>query len=98
MLYLDYNEDGASRTMEHPGWVKVFTSADVADRWFKESDPEGVAWEYEVEDGQPRGSVGSTRAIRGPGRSERQPRSPFPARFAPEISSVPPLNDEPRTD
>ena len=62
MLYLDYNEDGASRTMEYPGWVKVFASADVADRWFKESDPEGVAWEYEVEDGQPRGSVGSTRA------------------------------------
>ena len=29
----------------------MFASADVADRWFKENDPEGVAWEYEVEGG-----------------------------------------------
>ncbi|WP_369725682.1 MULTISPECIES: hypothetical protein [unclassified Bradyrhizobium] len=56
-LYLDYDEAGAPRTMEDPGWVKVFASADVAERWFKENDREGVAWEYEVEDGQPRGSV-----------------------------------------
>jgi hypothetical protein len=54
-LYLD--DDGVSRTMEDPGWVKVFASADVAKRWFEENDPEGVAWEYEVEGGQPRGSV-----------------------------------------
>ncbi|MBW5440795.1 hypothetical protein FXB41_40475 [Bradyrhizobium canariense] len=55
-LYLDYH-DGAPRTMEDPGWVKVFASAEVAERWFKENDPEGVAWEYEVEGGQPHGSV-----------------------------------------
>jgi len=35
----------------------VFASADVADRWFKENDPEGVAWEYEVEGGPAEGSV-----------------------------------------
>jgi hypothetical protein len=35
----------------------VFASADTADRWFKENDPEGVAWEYEVEGGPAAGSV-----------------------------------------
>ena len=28
--------------------LKVFASADAADRWFAENDPEGVAFEYEV--------------------------------------------------
>ncbi|KRQ92374.1 hypothetical protein CQ10_08265 [Bradyrhizobium valentinum] len=28
--------------------VKVFASQDVAEAWFKENDPEGVAFEYEV--------------------------------------------------
>lgn len=37
--------------------MKVFASADAADRWFKENDPEGVAWEYEVDDGRAKGSV-----------------------------------------
>ena len=37
--------------------MKVFASADAAERWFKENDPEGVAWEYEVEGGRARGSV-----------------------------------------
>ncbi|WP_156795505.1 hypothetical protein [Bradyrhizobium icense] len=27
---------------------KVFASQDVAEAWFKENDPEGVAFEYEV--------------------------------------------------
>jgi hypothetical protein len=28
--------------------IKVFASADAADRWFMGNDPEGVAFEYEV--------------------------------------------------
>ena len=28
--------------------LKVFASADAADRWFMGNDPEGVAFEYEV--------------------------------------------------
>ena len=29
--------------------LKVFASADAAQKWFDENDPEGVAFEYEVE-------------------------------------------------
>lgn len=29
--------------------IKAFASRDAADKWFKENDPEGVAFEYEVE-------------------------------------------------
>jgi hypothetical protein len=28
--------------------VKVFASADAAETWFQENDPEGVAFEYKV--------------------------------------------------
>ena len=28
--------------------LKVFANADVAETWFEENDPEGVAFEYEV--------------------------------------------------
>ncbi|MDH2350540.1 hypothetical protein QCM80_07635 [Bradyrhizobium sp. SSUT112] len=56
-LYLDDYENSKSRMMGDPGWVKVFASVDVADTWFKENDPEGVAWEYEVEGGQAQRSV-----------------------------------------
>jgi hypothetical protein len=28
--------------------LKVFASADDADKWFEENDPEGVVFEYEV--------------------------------------------------
>jgi hypothetical protein len=28
--------------------LKVFANPDAADEWFKENDPEGVAFEYEV--------------------------------------------------
>jgi hypothetical protein len=28
--------------------VKVFATVDVAEKWFEENDPEGVAFEYEV--------------------------------------------------
>jgi len=29
--------------------LKVFANEDAAETWFKENDPEGVAFEYEVE-------------------------------------------------
>jgi hypothetical protein len=29
---------------------KVFASADAADKWFEENDPEGVAFEYDVQE------------------------------------------------
>ncbi|WP_143273775.1 hypothetical protein [Bradyrhizobium canariense] len=56
-LYIDDYRDGRRRAAGEPGWIKVFESADVAERWFKENDPEGVAWEYEVGGGRARGSV-----------------------------------------
>jgi hypothetical protein len=28
--------------------LKVFASEDIAETWFEENDPEGVAFEYEV--------------------------------------------------
>jgi len=28
----------------------VFASADAAEKWFEENDPEGVAFEYEVQE------------------------------------------------
>jgi hypothetical protein len=31
------------------GHLKVFANPDAADAWFEENDPEGVAFEYEVE-------------------------------------------------
>ena len=31
-----------------PPHLKVFASPDLADEWFKENDPEGVAFGYEV--------------------------------------------------
>jgi hypothetical protein len=32
----------------HPDHLKVFANAVAADEWFKENDPEGVAFGYEV--------------------------------------------------
>jgi hypothetical protein len=56
-LYLDDYENGVSRTMGDPEWVKVFASGGAADAWLQDNDPEGVAWEYEVEGGSAEGSV-----------------------------------------
>lgn len=56
-LYLDDYEDGESRTMGDPEWVKVFASGRAVDAWLQDYDPEGVAWEYEVEGGPAQGSV-----------------------------------------
>ena len=40
------------RRYEQGGWrvghLKVFATAEFADEWFKENDPEGVAFGYEV--------------------------------------------------
>ena len=56
-LYLNDYEHGQQRNVGDPEWVKVFASAEAADRWFDKHDPEGVAWEYEVEGGQRQTSV-----------------------------------------
>jgi hypothetical protein len=32
----------------HPDHLKVFANPVAADEWFKENDPEGAAFEYEV--------------------------------------------------
>ncbi len=32
----------------HPDHLKVFAAQDAADEWFKENDPEGVVFGYEV--------------------------------------------------
>jgi hypothetical protein len=36
-----------SATVDH---LKIFASADAAERWFMENDPEGVAFEYVVQE------------------------------------------------
>jgi hypothetical protein len=56
-LYLNDNENGKSRTLGDPDWIKVFASADVADRWLAQHDPEGVAWEHEVAGGPAERSI-----------------------------------------
>ena len=42
-IYVD-----SSKQVGDPDHLKVFANADVADAWFAENDPEGVAFEYEV--------------------------------------------------
>jgi hypothetical protein len=37
-----------SKQVGDPEHVKVFANADVAETWFDENDPEGVAFEYEL--------------------------------------------------
>lgn len=56
-LYLDDYENGELRTIGDPEWVKLFASGRAADAWLQDNDPEGVAWEYEVEGGPVEGSV-----------------------------------------
>lgn len=56
-IYLNDFDRGTRRTIGDPEWVKVFASADAADRWFDKHDPEGVAWEYEIEGGARQASV-----------------------------------------
>jgi hypothetical protein len=37
-----------SKQVGDPEHIKVFASADAAQTWFEENDPEGVAFEYPV--------------------------------------------------
>jgi hypothetical protein len=42
-IYVDTSKDVGD--LDH---LKVFASPEAADEWFKEHDPEGVVFEYEV--------------------------------------------------
>jgi len=42
-IYVDTNKEVGD--VDH---LKVFAMPELADEWFKENDPEGVAFEYEV--------------------------------------------------
>jgi hypothetical protein len=37
-----------SKQVGDPEHLKVFANTDVAETWFEENDPEGVAFEYDV--------------------------------------------------
>jgi hypothetical protein len=50
-IYVD-----TSKAVGHPEHLKVFADEAVADEWFKDNDPEGVAFEYDVS-GSPPGWV-----------------------------------------
>ena len=39
-----------SKQVRDPDHLKVFANADAAATWFEENDPEGVAFEYEVQE------------------------------------------------
>lgn len=56
-IYLDDLNEGERRNVGDPEWLKVFASADAAHRWFDKHDPEGVAWEHEIEGGPRQQSV-----------------------------------------
>ena len=43
LIYVD-----TSKQVGDPEHLKVFATADAAETWFEENDPEGVAFEYEV--------------------------------------------------
>ena len=42
------NEQPESWHIHYAGGVRVGANVDVAETWFEENDPEGVAFEYEV--------------------------------------------------
>jgi hypothetical protein len=42
-IYVDTNKEVGD--VDH---LKVFATTEFADEWFKQNDPEGVAFEYEV--------------------------------------------------
>jgi hypothetical protein len=43
LIYVDTSKD-----VGDPDHLKVFATADAADTWLEENEPEGVAFEYEV--------------------------------------------------
>jgi len=56
-VYLNDYNDGDQRKPGDPDWVKLFGSDDAVERWLQKYDPEGVAWEYKVEDGPRRAAL-----------------------------------------
>ncbi|WP_035725100.1 hypothetical protein [Bradyrhizobium sp. ARR65] len=49
-VWIYFNSPGAKRLqVGDPDWAKVFASAELADKWLEQNDPEGVAWEYKIE-------------------------------------------------
>jgi hypothetical protein len=42
-IYVDTNKD-----VSDPDHLKVFATPEAADEWFKDNDPEGVVFGYEV--------------------------------------------------
>ncbi len=56
-LYLNDYDHGTQRKAGDVEWAKVFASEDDATKWLDQHDPEGVAWEYEIEGGQRQTSV-----------------------------------------
>lgn len=72
-IYLNDYDNGERRHVGDAEWMKVFTSADAADRWFKQHDPEGLPGSTKskaVRGNRPSGSMLPTRAR---GRSETPP-------------------------
>jgi hypothetical protein len=43
LLYVDTNDE-----VGHPGHLRAFATKEVAKEWFKEIDPEGIAFEYSI--------------------------------------------------
>jgi hypothetical protein len=43
LIYVDTSKD-----VGDPDHLKVFATADAADTWLEENEPEGLAFEYEV--------------------------------------------------
>ena len=60
-IYVDTNKEVGD--VDH---LKVFATPDAAEEWFKENDPEGVAFQYKVLSWvtKPRPQSRSTRATR----------------------------------
>ncbi|UFW46564.1 MULTISPECIES: hypothetical protein [Bradyrhizobium] len=56
-VYLNDFEHGHQRKPGDSDWVKLFGSDDAADRWLQKHDPEGVAWEYKVEEAPRRAAL-----------------------------------------
>lgn len=74
-IYLDDFDRGTQRTVGDPEWVKIFASAEAADRWFDKHDPEGVAWEYEIDGGPGKRLSGSSSPTKAPDKSATRPGS-----------------------
>jgi hypothetical protein len=48
-IYIDTSKDVGDQD-----YLKVFASPEAAEEWFRDNDPEGVAFEYEVRSAQAR--------------------------------------------